>query len=56
MKAMVLLLVMVLLYLAIPAQAGHDEDPRTNNLHPMGHIAEPASLLNSDGREHKHSH
>lgn len=31
---------------AAPASAGHDEDPRTKNLHPMGHIVEPASLLN----------
>ncbi len=29
-----------------PATAGHDKDPRTKNLHPMGHIEEPASLLN----------
>jgi len=29
-----------------PAIAGHDDDPRTLNLHPMGHIEEPASLLN----------
>jgi hypothetical protein len=33
------------LVLAAPAQAGHDDDPRTQNLHPMGHIEEPASLL-----------
>lgn len=31
---------------ATPASAGHDEDPRTKNLHPMGHIVESASLLN----------
>jgi hypothetical protein len=31
-----------------PATAGHDNDPRTKNLHPMGHIEEPASLLNAD--------
>lgn len=34
--------------LAIPlgsAQAGHDDDPRTKNLHPMGHIEEAASLF-----------
>ncbi len=29
------------------ATAGHDDDPRTKNLHPMGHIEEPASLLNA---------
>ncbi|MDX1622353.1 MAG: hypothetical protein R3320_15260, partial [Nitriliruptorales bacterium] len=33
---------------AAPASAGHDEDPRTKNLHPMGHIVEPASLLNTN--------
>ena len=27
------------------ASAGHDDDPRTKNLHPLGHIEEPASLL-----------
>jgi hypothetical protein len=27
------------------ATAGHVTDPRTKNLHPMGHIEEPASLL-----------
>ncbi|UCH26737.1 MAG: hypothetical protein JSV66_03560 [Trueperaceae bacterium] len=26
--------------------AGHDDDPRTNNNHPMGHHDDPASLLN----------
>lgn len=30
---------------ALPAIAGHDDDPRTENLHPMGHIEEPASLF-----------
>jgi hypothetical protein len=28
-----------------PATAGHDDDPRTKNLHPMGHIEEPGSLF-----------
>ena len=28
-----------------PAGAGHDDDPRTNNLHPMGHIEEAGSLF-----------
>jgi hypothetical protein len=33
--------------LAFPlaAAAGHDNDPRTPNMHPMGHIEEPASLF-----------
>lgn len=45
---MVLLAVLSMLLLALPlgtAQAGHDDDPRTGNLHPMGHIEEPASLF-----------
>jgi hypothetical protein len=29
----------------LPASAGHDDDPRTENLHPLGHIEEPASLF-----------
>ena len=36
---------LILLLFAAPALAEHDEDPRTNNLHPMGHIVEPASLF-----------
>jgi hypothetical protein len=32
--------------LGLPAEAGHTTDPRTNNMHPKGHIVEPASLLN----------
>ncbi|MGH2653736.1 MAG: hypothetical protein ACRDHV_05220, partial [Actinomycetota bacterium] len=35
-----------LIAVGLPAGAGHTTDPRTNNLHPMGHIEEPASLLN----------
>ena len=42
------LLLFFLLVFAIPAYAGHEDDPRTRNLHPMGHIVEPASLLNAD--------
>ena len=40
--------VAVLAFLAFPlaAGAGHDSDPHTDNLHPLGHIVEPASLLN----------
>ncbi len=40
------LLMGVLLLAAGPAGADHDGDPRTKNLHPMGHIVEPASLIN----------
>jgi len=32
--------------LGLPAGAGHSTDPKTNNIHPKGHIEEPASLLN----------
>jgi LVIVD repeat len=35
-----------LMALGLPAGAGHTTDPRTNNLRPLGHIEEPASLLN----------
>ncbi len=43
--AAALTLAMVVLA-ASPAGAGHSSDPRTKNLHPMGHIVEPASLIN----------
>lgn len=33
--------VVALMLQALPASAGHDSDPRTNNLRPMGHIVEP---------------
>jgi hypothetical protein len=35
-----------LLAFPLGAQAGHSSDPRTPNIHPLGHIVEPASLLN----------
>ena len=41
-----MLSVTALVGLSLPAQAGHSSDPATKNLHPMGHIEEPASLLN----------
>lgn len=41
-----LLALAALIALGLPAGAGHSSDPHTNNLHPMGHIEEPASLLN----------
>jgi hypothetical protein len=37
---------MILLLLTAPVIAEHDQDPRTKNLHPKGHIVEPASLFN----------
>ena len=43
---------MATLVLAAPAQAGHDDDPRTQNLHPMGHIEEPASLFHGPPTVH----
>jgi LVIVD repeat len=35
---------LALLVLPSVAQAGHTTDPRTNNMHPLGHIIEPAVL------------
>jgi hypothetical protein len=35
-----------LVTMTLPAGAGHTTDPRTKNMHPKGHIVEPASLLN----------
>src|SRR5919106_2668502 len=35
-----------LLAFPLAAGAGHENDPRTSNLQPRGHIVEPASLLN----------
>ena len=35
-----------LLAFPLAASAGHSTDPRTPNMHPLGHIEEPASLLN----------
>jgi hypothetical protein len=36
--------VATLVVAGIPASAGHKEDPRTKNLHPLGHIVEPAGF------------
>ena len=46
---------LILLLFAAPVLAEHDEDPRTRNLHPMGHIAEPASLLTGVGGGNIHT-
>ncbi|MAT99597.1 MAG: hypothetical protein CL608_20840 [Anaerolineaceae bacterium] len=46
MKKVALIAILFLLTFSIPVFAGHEADPRTKNLHPMGHIVEPASLLN----------
>ncbi len=45
MKKTGLALLIFLLYVVVPVRAEHSDDPRTKNLHPMGHIEEPASLL-----------
>ncbi|MQB01369.1 MAG: hypothetical protein GEU78_13935 [Actinobacteria bacterium] len=45
-SATLLLVSAALMALGLPAEAGHSTDPSTNNLHPLGHIEEPASLLN----------
>ena len=44
--SVVLTALAVVVAIGIPAQAGHTDDPRTDNLEPKGHIVEPASLLN----------
>ncbi|HEX9644702.1 MAG TPA: hypothetical protein VGC11_11990 [Acidimicrobiia bacterium] len=45
-----IVLAMVATPLWLPATAGaeHKDDPRSRNMHPLGHIVEPASLLNPD--------
>jgi hypothetical protein len=44
---LIVLFVILTVLMALPGviSAGHDDDPRTINLHPMGHIEEPASLF-----------
>lgn len=46
---------LILLLFATPVLAEHDEDPRTKNLHPMGHIVEPASLFTGAGGGNVHT-
>jgi hypothetical protein len=41
----VLVSLTVLVAMALPAAAEHEDRPRTDNLHPMGHIEEPRSLF-----------
>ena len=38
-------LLIILVVVALPVRAEHENDPKTNNLDPRGHIVEPASLL-----------
>lgn len=57
-KRLVLVTVLSLVFLAVApvgAGAGHEEDPRTKNLHPLGHIEEPASLLTGEGGGNIHT-
>lgn len=44
----VLVSVVALVGVAPPASAGHDTDPKTDNLRVLGHIEEAASLINPD--------
>ena len=39
------LFVSLMVISALPASAGHREDPRTRNIHPLGHDVSPASLI-----------
>ncbi len=43
------------LLMAAPVGASHEEDPRTENLHPVGDIVEPASLLTGAGGGNIHT-
>jgi hypothetical protein len=43
---------LALVVTAVPASAGHDDDPSTENLHPLGHIEEPASLFHGPPTVH----
>ena len=38
--------VALLVGIGLPASAGHINDPRTDNINPLGHIEEPRSLIN----------
>jgi hypothetical protein len=43
---------LALVLTALPVSAGHDDDPSTENLHPLGHIEEPASLFHGPPTVH----
>jgi hypothetical protein len=51
----VVVAVVALVAAGIPAEAGHEEDPRTPNLHPMGHIEEPRSLIRAGADPNIHT-
>ncbi|MEA2002594.1 MAG: hypothetical protein U9N84_12035, partial [Actinomycetota bacterium] len=54
-RRLAVLAVVSMFLLTLPlgsAQAGHDDDPRTKNLHPMGHIEEAASLFHGPPNIH----
>ncbi len=44
-RATLIGIVLALVVIALPVSAGHDDDPSTESLHPLGHIEEPASLF-----------
>ena len=44
-RLLAIMCALAVVLLGLPAQAGHRDDPRTNNLHPMGHIEEPATFV-----------
>ena len=53
----VLMSVVLLAAMALPAAAGHEDRPRTDNLHPMGHIEEPRSMFGGlDGMTDTNTH
>jgi len=46
---------MLVMFVAAPAVAAHDNDPSTTNLRALGHIEEPASLLTGVGGGNIHT-
>ena len=53
--SLVVVAVVALVAAGIPADAGNEEDPRTANLHPMGHIEEPRSLIRAGADPNIHT-
>ena len=51
-RAILIGVVLALVVIALPVSAGHDDDPSTENLHPLGHIEEPASLFHGPPTVH----
>jgi hypothetical protein len=50
--SVVLMSAVLVVALGLPASAGHENDPRTKNMHPMGHIEEPRAFLPGDIEAH----